>query len=236
MPKQDAKKLIQDYLALELKENDTFQFECSMCGDCCRKRDEPIMLTGPDIFHIAQGLNRSPAEAALECAEWMLGTTSHLPVLYLRERLDGSCRLLRNGRCMVQKNKPAVCALFPLGRFFDAGTNNFYYFRNDSCKNGRGNPDGKIWTLGEWLEEFGLRNSEEEMRVWSRLMAGFTQITMRMRQEDIKEPLLDVILGACYFKYDTDFPYVPQVEAHIKLAKELLPKVFPLPPQMRLFD
>lgn len=47
---------------------------------------------------------------------------------------------------------------------------------------------------------------------------------------------MDVILGACYFKYDTDFPYVPQVEAHIKLAKELLPKVFPLPPQMRLFD
>ena len=26
-------------------------------------------------------------------------------------------------------------------------------------------------------------------------------------------------LGACYFKYDTDFPYVPQVEAHIELAK-----------------
>ena len=43
-------------------------------------------------------------------------------------------------------------------------------------------------------------------------------------------------LGACYFKYDTDFPYVPQVEAHIELAKKMLPKVFPLPPQMRLFD
>ena len=43
-------------------------------------------------------------------------------------------------------------------------------------------------------------------------------------------------LGACYFKYDTDFPYVPQVEAHIELAKKMLPNVFPLPPQMRLFD
>ena len=29
---------------------------------------------------------------------------------------------------------------------------------------------------------------------------------------------------------------VPQVEAHIELAKKMLPKVFPLPPQMRLFD
>lgn len=233
---QDAKKLIREYLNRELGESDTFQFGCSMCGDCCRKRDEAIMLTGPDLFHIAQALNLSPAEAALECAEWRLGDTSHLPVLYLRERLDGSCRLLRNGRCIVHKNKPAVCALFPLGRFLDPATNKFHYFLNDYCRKGQNDPEGKLWTLGEWLSEFNPRNSEEEMRAWNRLMSGLAQIMSGIKKEDVKGYLLDIIFGVCYFKYDTDIPYVPQAEAHIEVMKEMLPKVFPLPPDMRLFD
>ena len=37
-----------------LKPDDTFTFTCQMCGNCCRNRAEPILLTGPDIFRIVE--------------------------------------------------------------------------------------------------------------------------------------------------------------------------------------
>lgn len=45
---------LHKYLENELKPSDTFEFECSMCGSCCRNRSEPIVVTGADLFRIAK--------------------------------------------------------------------------------------------------------------------------------------------------------------------------------------
>ena len=144
----DDEKRYREYLANELKGDDTFQFECSMCGSCCRSRSEPIVITGPNLFRIAKTLNISPLEAAQEYMDWTIGVNSHMPVLTLRERLDGSCRLLRNGRCTVHQNKPSVCALFPLGRMYNPEKKRFIYFKNAFCSRGKKAPKPKP---GRWM-------------------------------------------------------------------------------------
>lgn len=92
-----SEKDIKTFQKNELKPEDTFHFECKMCGSCCRKRDEPILLTGADIYRIARALDTTMMNAIEDNTAGFIGGNSHLPVLVLRERMDGSCRLLRNG-------------------------------------------------------------------------------------------------------------------------------------------
>lgn len=215
-----TEKDFEEFMANELKPHDTFQFECAMCGDCCRKRKEPILLTGADIFRAAIALETSIANAIAQNTVGYIGGDSHVPVITLKERLDGSCRLLRNGRCMIHDNKPAVCALFPLGRYFDSREQTYHYFMNPRfCHNGR--ETGKVWTLQEWLDMFKVEETEKMTAAWHRLLGGISQVTHKMDESKIKGELLDILLNVLYLNYDLKKPYIEQVERNMVIAKDV---------------
>lgn len=203
----------------ELQLGDTFRFDCDMCGDCCRKRSEPILVTGADIFRAAQALDVTIEEVLDKYLEGYVGGDSHVPLYVLTERLDGSCKFLCKGKCMIHQNKPAVCALFPLGRMFDVRDNTYHYFVNVTrCHPGQAR--GREWTLREWLEAFSIQETEAMTSAWHRLMMIFAQKTCKMRKEDIRGKLLDDMRRAMYLDYDTGLPYIEQVEKHIAVARE----------------
>lgn len=209
----------------ELKDDDTFQFECRMCGNCCRKRNDAVVINGPDLFRVARALGSSPAEVAWKHTRMNIGGDSHLPVLVLRERLDGSCSLLRNGRCTVQQNKPAVCALFPLGRMYDSRDNQFHYFWQ-GCSMGETGSAGKVWTLREWLDEFGLRDSEDDVKAWTQLVMGLAAVTHPMKDDQMTKTMLETLIDAIYLDYDIAQPYRDQVRAHMEQLKTIFPAKF----------
>lgn len=213
-----SEKELKTFMENELGPEDTFNFACKMCGDCCRNRSEPIMVTGADIYRIASALNMTTEKFITEYTDVYIGITSHTPVVVLKERMDGSCKLLRKGRCTVQKAKPAVCALFPLGRFYDSRDGKFHYFFNQkSCQ--PGSKDGKVWTLQEWLDNFSIRETEDMTKSWNRLVSGIAKITHRMKPDELKGGLLEVLLTAMYFGYNTDVPFIEQVEKHMSALK-----------------
>lgn len=213
-----SEKEFREFQKNELKPEDTFRFECKMCGRCCRNRKEPILITGADTYRIAKALGTTMMDVVSTKTVGYIGDVSHIPVLVLKERLDGSCSLLRKGRCMVHQDKPAVCALFPLGRYSDLRDGSFHYFVNPmSCQYGRA--DGKVWTLQEWLNEFNICETEKLTSAWNRLIGGITAVTFKMKKEKINGPLLDALLEALYLDYDTSIPYIEQVESHMERLK-----------------
>lgn len=219
-----SEKDLEAFQKNELKPEDTFHFECKMCGNCCRNRDEPILITGADVYRIAKALGTTMMNVVASNTVGYIGDTSHIPVLVLKERLDGSCSLLRNGRCMVHQDKPAVCALFPLGRFSDLRDDSFHYFVNPrSCQTGK--KDGRVWTLQEWLDEFNICESEKLTAAWNRLICGVTMVTFKMKKEKINGPLLNALLGALYLDYDTSISYIEQVESHMVRLKVFFKQV-----------
>lgn len=203
--------------------NDTFNFSCDMCGNCCRKRREPILLTGFDIFRAAQTLGVTMEEVLDKYLAGYIGPDSHLPLYVLMERLDGSCRFLRKGKCLIHKSKPVVCALFPLGRMYDFRDSSFRYFLNaGSCHPGQG--PGKTWTLEEWLAEFNIRETESMTLAWNKLITVLTKKTCRMREEDICGDLYEALRRVMYLGYDTSLPYVDQVESRLDGAQNIFRK------------
>ena len=215
----------QNFKERELKPNDTFQFECAMCGNCCRCRSEPIILTGPDVFRIARALNTSILDVMGKNTHGNIGGQSHVPVITLAERLDGSCRLLRRGKCMVHKDKPAVCALYPLGRYFDAHDNSYHYFMNEHLC-GNGTKAGRTWTLQEWLDEFHIEESINMTAVWHKLLMGIVNVTHRIEEQKIHEEFVVELLALLYLNYDISKPYIPQVEQNMGAAKQVFSKRF----------
>lgn len=213
-----SEKEFREFQKNELKLEDTFRFECKMCGKCCRNRNEPILITGADIYRIARALGTTMMNVVATKTVGYIGDTSHAPVLVLKERMDGSCSFLRKGRCMVHQDKPAVCALFPLGRYSDLRDGSLHYFMNPrSCQTGKS--DGKVWTLQEWLNEFNICETEKLTVAWNRLIGGVSMVTSTMKKEEIKGPLLDAMLRALYLDYDINVPYIEQVESHMKRLK-----------------
>ncbi len=204
----------------ELKPGDTFQFACAMCGNCCRNRREAILMTGADIFRAAKALGVSVEAVLPKNFETYVGEDSRVPLYVLAERLDGSCRFLRKGRCLIQQDKPAVCALFPLGRFFDTRDNSFHYFMNPNGCNA-GQAEGKTWTLEEWLDEFHIRETEAMTAAWHKLLTRLAEVTCRMKKEDICGDLLEDLRRVLYLGYDTSAPYIEQVEARIPSALDV---------------
>ena len=195
----------------ELKSrSDTFRFDCKMCGKCCRNRKEPILINGADAFRMARALGVSIEKAITDNTIWYLGEYSHAPVIVLKERMDGSCRMLRKGRCMIQQDKPAVCALYPLGRYQDLRDGSMHYFMNpDTCI---GCETDNAWTLQDWLDAFKLEETERMSAAWNGLFGGIAAVTSRMAEKNISEEMRVAMVFALYFHYDLDRTFIEQVE------------------------
>jgi hypothetical protein len=206
---------IQRFMESFMKEDDTFKFECKMCGDCCRSREESIMLTGYDIFKVSKALDLEPVKFINKYTEWYIGSSSNLPVVILKERQDGSCPLLRKGKCMVQEDKPIVCAIYPLGRMFIAGEEeDFGYFQQPfSC----GFKNGKEHTLKEWLDKFKVYDWDEASILWAKTIA---RCAMAMQDTHQDTPLfagiLSVLLNVFYIAYDIEKDYLEQFKSNIQ--------------------
>lgn len=204
--KEDAERFENNALLPE----DTFRFDCDQCAKCCRKRRSPVLITGADAFRIACGTHQPIKLALYKHTSWYIGDQSHIPVVYLEERFDGSCSFLRQGRCEIQDFKPAVCALYPLGRMFDYQKNQFCYFHSgDQC--GIPPDKAKEWTLNQWLDASHIRDQEQDAFAWSQFLVGVVPFTAKLNREELDNDLVLKLLDVLYLDYDIDKPYRDQV-------------------------
>ena len=198
---------------LEIKRNllepeDSFEFGCKSCGECCRNRaksNNQILITAVDLFNIAKELDMSTEDAMMKFTECLPGPDSKLPLLYLTERLDGSCRLLRKGKCMVHKSKPVVCRVYPLGR--GSTGKEFFYFKQDGCKG-----DGQTVKLKDYIEQFNLTALDDACMLWSKLTIAATLYMQKLggKSQTVKEFYED-----CFYSFYVGYDMEKSVEDNL---------------------
>ena len=166
MKKNDyqMKSFDQNYVA----KDSTFQFRCTQCGECCRnvKREDKIILSTVDIYRAARFLDADVQEILSKYCDMLPGGESMLPLVILKERLDGSCSFLKKGKCIIHEAKPIACALQPLGRLLmlneETGEQEFrYYLKEFSCAAGR---DESV-KVQDWLDRFHIEEYDESHQV-----------------------------------------------------------------------
>lgn len=228
----------RDYTKHMLEMEDTFKFTCSQCGECCRNREDPIIITGVDIFHIAKALKITPAAVIENYTRGNIGPNSRMPIVTLAERADGSCKLLRKGKCTVHSEKPVVCAIYPLGRMLairkldtagiDKETSDKfklkeyrYFMQPLTC----GNSTNEEHTLKEWLDSFNIQARDDECIAWTELFSLLSEMAIFFEKENFSPKSMDTFRYACfmmlYAEYTTDRDYMEQLKEQTAKAMQL---------------
>ena len=147
--------------------DDTFQFHCTRCGMCCLNRED-IILSPMDIYKMAKELNLTPSKFFAQYCQTHIGDNSRMPIIRLQPIGDEMrCPLLKNHKCSVHKVKPAVCALYPLGRYIALEKGDYsaegvgksevkYLLQPIECGD-----NSQTHTVREWLADFDIKLEDE---------------------------------------------------------------------------
>lgn len=204
---------------MRLGPDDSFEFHCTKCGKCCRNQGD-ILLNSLDLFRIARHLGHTPEEIAKRYARPIIGGTSGLMLMQVPP-VNGDCPFMRNKQCIVHENKPAVCALFPLGRAVDAHTGEMTYFYNDPhCGN-----KSRSHTVREWLAEFGMEEQAEYYPLWGNFLEKAFEMLRDVREhkgEDGVKLFHTMFAGYVYFLYDIKQEYLPQFKHNSEAFKNAM--------------
>ena len=66
--------------------DDSFQFHCTACGNCCIGRED-ILLTPRDLYNASKALNLAPTEFVETYCECYIGQDSRIPMHCLYDLL-----------------------------------------------------------------------------------------------------------------------------------------------------
>ena len=111
------KELLDNIDKLAIGLDETFQFHCTQCGECCVNRED-ILLNPRDMYKIARYLKMEPRDVLEKYCETYIGETSRMPIIRLLPiGKIKRCPFLKNCKCEIHEAKPSVCAIYPLGRY-----------------------------------------------------------------------------------------------------------------------
>lgn len=135
------------------------------------------------------------------------------------------CPMLKDRRCSIHRAKPAVCALFPLGRavmldkdsFHATGVLNSqiqYIINPVSCGD-----KSETHTVRSWLAHFGIDVQDEYFLKWHSFLSEICFFIHKVEGK-ISDNLLDTIwttIYVCmYLNYDPAAEFLPQFERNME--------------------
>jgi len=211
--------------------DDTFKFHCTQCGLCCVNRED-ILLNPLDIYKMSKELGLTPTQFFGQYCETYIGDTSRMPIIRLRPvGEERRCPLLKNHKCSVHKVKPIVCALYPLGRYMEVQKDDYseqgigrsevkYLLQPIDCGD-----DSQTHTVREWLTDFDIKLEDEMFVRWHQTVAKVSQTVQELEKKCDMQTMMRVwfvVRVFLYERYDTDRPFMPQLEENIGIVTAAL--------------
>ena len=210
--------------------DDILPFFCTCCGGCCVHQEE-LLLNPLDLFRLAKELGITTERWIKQYGECYIGEDSRVPIVRIRPQgKTRRCPFLKNNKCSVQKVKPSVCGLYPLGRSIryvqdekgepDMEKSEVIYFHSGRFCGGQNGHR----TVREWLEEFHLLESEPFFIQWSHVLMETSHflrwLEKAVSNQDIMNFAWKMVFILFYVRYDTEKEFQPQFEQNVKYLKK----------------
>jgi len=199
--------------------DETFNFECKSCGDCCRDIRSQVMIESLDLFNIAKHLKLEIAEAAEQYTEVALLCWG-APVLMLKTKIIGDvCVFLKSGKCEIQQAKPRACRLYPLSMGPDKNNlSNVLVFKSTEKSF---HYKGQTHVAGEWVADNMDSESHAYVITEYRLLRELGNV-LRLIAREREYEVNNLMLMYRYFLFDTEKNFMLQyVKNMAQLKKEL---------------
>lgn len=224
-------ELFRDLESMTIGLDDTFKFHCDQCGKCCTHRED-IILSPMDIFKMAKELKMTPVEFYHEYCVFNIGEHTRMPFVRLAsEGKDTHCVLLKNHRCSVHKVKPAVCAMFPQGRYMSFEKDDYnaesidtskvkYLLQPPECGD-----ESETHTVREWLSGFDIKLEDEAFVQWQKAISRFSSKFKELEKKQDMLTMMEiwfVVRVSLYLQYDTSKDFLPQFNYNVENLLKLL--------------
>ena len=227
-------EIAKHYKEMRIGVDEPFKFHCTLCGECCIHRED-ILLNSKDLFRIAKKLEITPHEAAVKYCEAYIGHDSRLPIIRLNPQgTEHHCPLLKDCKCMVHDSKPAVCAMFPIGRYMESEATKQLAANLEDLKTGKTgylyvNPEcgdeAETHTVREWLNRFGIPLEDPYFVKWNQTIVELSSIIhdieKKLRQE-LMSQIWTTAFMILYFDYDTHKDFLPQFYSNTTKLMEMM--------------
>ncbi len=223
-----VKNLDQNFI----RRSDTFSFRCTKCGNCCRNKEpgDRILLSTIDVYRAALTLDMSMTDVISNYCEMVPGRESMLPLVVLKQRLDGSCIFLKKGSCTVHEGKPLLCAMYPLNRlaFLNEETQeyDFHYYLRDTSEEGCHAARDQIVTAEQWLSLSDVEKYDECVHLYRRLGNACSRLMHAADNDNQRRELFSTSFYMMFVKYETDQDLQEQMEVNLAFIQSLRPDLF----------
>ena len=222
------KHIADNFDQMKIGPDEPFQFRCTECGKCCIHRED-ILLSPKDLFRAAKELNMTVLSFFQAYCECYPGQDSRVPIVRLLPRGSARrCPLLKDRHCMIHKAKPAVCAMFPVGRGVavpkgadeSAPFEVQYILQPPECGD-----RAETHTVREWLASFGMEEEDHDFVTWQRFIIYASNKLRDLEKKLLPDAMMQlwklVTVGA-YFSYEITEEFRPQFEKNISDLRNIL--------------
>lgn len=212
--------------------DDTFCFNCTQCGKCCIHRED-ILLSPKDLFYISKKLQLSPSQVIAQYCENYIGSNSRFPIVRLKPRgTIRRCPMLKDNKCIIHDAKPAVCAMFPIGRYIskDAKQPDWettpeiqYVYIDPECGD-----NAKTHTVREWLASFEISSNDDFFISWTTAELDISSILQQLEEKLSSYGMLliwSTIFTHLYLQYNTNEDFMTQFQNNLDQIMPFIQKL-----------
>jgi len=188
------KPVKNDKLNLRMDLQHTFEFNCypgiSCFTQCCR--DITIVLTPYDVLRLKNALGIS-SDQFLDRYTIIIPKNKLIPLIALKmNETDKKCPFVSSDGCMVYKDRPWPCRMYPL----DINKDGTYSLITDTSRCS-GLKETKIWKISDWLVD-------QEIEPYDEMNKHLFSITIQLqaRNLDIDNPKISKMVFMALYNLD----------------------------------
>lgn len=167
--------------------------DCRGCSACCQKMGQSIVLDPLDIYRLTFGLRQKFEELLADKLELNVVEGIILPNLQMSGTEEKCAFLNAEGRCSVHAIRPGICRLFPLGRYYD-GKSFQYFLQIHECKK----ENRTKVKVKKWIDTPDLKKNEKYISDWHYFLTDM-QKTLATLQNDEKVKKINMLILQTFF-------------------------------------
>ena len=191
---------------------------CEGCSDCCESMGSTIILDPYDVWRLTKGLKVTFDELLQGKLELNVAEGIILPNMKTDGESERCGFLDEKGRCSIHALRPGLCRIFPLGRYYENGS--FQYFLQvHECKK---EPKRKV-KVQKWIDTPDVKRNERFILDWHYFLKDLTARLEAADSQEYRKTVNLYILKSFYQKpWDAERDFYEQFNERLGEAKGLL--------------
>lgn len=188
--------------------------DCKGCSACCSGMGSSLVLDPLDVHRISVRLGKKFEELLEREIELNIVDGVILPNI----KMTPACTFLNEeGRCSIHTDRPGICRIFPLGRYYE--NDDFtYILQVNECP---ASQKAKV-KVSKWIDTPQLKENQDFIRDWHYFLRDIHDKLAKSQDEQLMKQVTMRILQFFYMEpYTQERDFYEQFQERLSHAKKM---------------